>query len=75
MATEPARYRWSSYACRGEGKKDLLVDFDSAYLAHKNNAIERIVAYAGYVLDTVPEYEIKLNKYEKDFNGWVKNLV
>jgi len=60
MATNPAEYRWSSYACKGEGKQDLVVDFDTSYLARGGNESERQVAYAEYVLGTVPEYELKL---------------
>jgi len=58
--TNPGEYRWSSYGCRGEGKKDLVVDLDTSYLALGNNNSQRWAAYTEYVLGTVPDYEIKL---------------
>jgi putative transposase len=60
MVTHPGKYRWSSYGCRGEGKKDLVVDYDSAYLALGKNKRQRQSAYAEYVLGTVPDHELKL---------------
>jgi len=33
MVTHPGEYQWSSYAAKGEGKRDLVVDFDPLYLA------------------------------------------
>ena len=60
MVTDPAGYQWSSYACKGRGKKDPVVDFDTSYMALGGNEEERQVAYAEYVLGTVPEYELKL---------------
>jgi putative transposase len=60
MVSDLSDYRWSSYCCKGEGKKDLVVDFDSFYLSQGNSATERQEAYAEYVLATVPEYELKL---------------
>ncbi len=60
MVTHPGKYRWSSYGCRGEGKKDLVVDLDSSYLALGKNKSQRQAAYAEYVIGTVPDYELKL---------------
>lgn len=60
MVTHPAVYQWSSYACKGEGKKDLVVDFDPNYLALGRNEKGRQTAYAEYVLGTVADYEVKL---------------
>jgi putative transposase len=60
MVTHPGQYRWSSYGCKGEGKKDPVVDFDSSYLAMGRNKSQRQSAYAEYVLGTVPEDELKL---------------
>jgi len=39
---------------------DLVVDFDPLYLALGSNENERQVAYAEYVLGTVPDNELKL---------------
>ncbi len=60
MATAPGEYKWSSYGCKGEGKKDPVVDFDESYLALGRNKSARQAAYAHYVRDTIPEDEIKL---------------
>jgi len=60
MVTDPVEYKWSSYACKREGKKDLVVDFDASYLALGDSESERQAAYGRYVLDTVPEHELKL---------------
>ena len=60
MAVDPTDYQWSSYAAKVSGTSDPVVDFHSFYLAMGDNLHERQKAYAEYVLDTVPEYEIKL---------------
>ena len=59
MVSDLSDYRWSSYCCKGEGKTDLVVDFDSPYLSQRNSATERQEAYAEFILATVPEYELK----------------
>ena len=60
MVTDPAQYRWSSYGAKVLGKKDLVVDLPQFYLSLGDSEDERQRAYKEYVLDTVPEYEIKL---------------
>ncbi len=60
MVTHPAEYQWSSYPCKGEGKKDLVVDLDTNYLALGSSESERQAAYAEYVFGTVPDHELKL---------------
>jgi putative transposase len=60
IMTSPGKYQWSSYGCKGEEKKDLVVDFDESYLALGEDKSERQDAYEHYVRDTIPEGEIKL---------------
>ena len=60
MVAAPGEYKWSSYGCKGQGKKDSVVDFDESYLALGENKSERQEAYEQYVRDTIPEGEIKL---------------
>jgi putative transposase len=60
MVTDPAAYRWSSYAAKVQGKRDMVVDSHPSYLSMGENEQERQKTYAEYVLGTVPEYEIKL---------------
>ncbi len=60
IVANPGEYRWSSYACKVAGREDLLVDFDTLYLALGDNNSERQLAYAEYVLETLPENELKL---------------
>jgi putative transposase len=60
MVNHPFEYRWSSYAAKVGGQKDPVVDLHASYFSMGNSADERQKAYAEYVLETVPEYEIKL---------------
>lgn len=60
MVTDPVEYKWSSYPCKAEGKKDLSVDFYPLYQALGENKRKRQKMYTEYVLGTVPECEIKL---------------
>ena len=59
MVASPGEYKWSSYACKAEGKKDPVVDFDESYLSLGTNKSGRQEAYRQYVRDTIPEDEIK----------------
>lgn len=60
MVTDPAQYRWSSYAAKVHGKKDPVIDLYPSYVSLGENEEQRQKAYKEYVLDSVPEYEIKL---------------
>ncbi len=60
MVTDPAQYKWSSYAAKVQGKKDLVVDPHPSYLALGSCEGDRQKAYMDYVFGTVPEYEIVL---------------
>jgi len=60
MVDDLSKYRWSSYLCKVEGKEDSVVDFPRSYLALGNSLFERQQAYSRYLLDTIPEYELKL---------------
>lgn len=60
IVADPGEYKWSSYRCKGEGKKDLVVDFDKSYLSLGKNKHEREKAYKQYIYDNIPEGEIKL---------------
>lgn len=60
MVTDPAQYRWSSYACKVLGTNDPVVDLHPSYLAMGDSELERRHAYAEYVCGTVPEEEILL---------------
>ncbi len=56
----PSDYNWSSFARKTIGKQDPVVDFDRVYKALGKNAEERQKAYLEYVIQTIPEEELKL---------------
>jgi putative transposase len=60
IVVAPVEYKWSSYRCKGEGEKDLVVDFDKSYLSLGKNKHECEKAYKQNVYATIPEGEIKL---------------
>ncbi len=60
MTTDPTDYQWSSYAAKVLGRRDKVVDFHPSYMTLGESESERQKTYAEYVLDTVPEDEIKL---------------
>ena len=60
IVAAPVEYKWSSYCCKGEGEKDLVIDFDESYLSLGKNKHECAEAYRQYVCGTIPEGEIKL---------------
>ena len=60
MVTDPMGYKWSSYGCKTTDRDDPVVDLHPSYLALGSNKKERAEMYAEYVLDTIPDYEIKL---------------
>ncbi|MBU1418557.1 MAG: transposase [Proteobacteria bacterium] len=62
MVTDPLEYKWSSYGCKTTSRNDPVVDYHPTYLALGSNKKERREMYAEYVLDTIPDYEIKLIK-------------
>ena len=57
MVTDPVAYKWSSYGAKVLGRRDLVVDLHSSYLALGDCESERQKAYVEFVLDTIPEYE------------------
>lgn len=59
MVTDPAAYKWSSYGAQAFGNRDLVVDQHPFYSSMGASEQERQKAYAEYVLNTIPEYEIK----------------
>ena len=60
LVSDPALYQWSSYGAKVFGKKDLVVDLPRFYLSLGDTEGERQKAYEDYVLETIPEHEIKL---------------
>lgn len=60
MVIDPLEYKWSSYGCKTTSRNDPVVDYHRMYLALGSNKKERREMYAEYVLDTIPDYEIKL---------------
>jgi putative transposase len=60
MVEEPSAYKWSSFAKKIGMKRDPAVDYDRVYTALGNSAAERQQAYEEYVVQTIPEEEIKL---------------
>lgn len=60
IVVDPGQYQWSSYAAKALAIDDLVVDLHSSYLSLGKNDEERRKRYTEYVLNTVPEQEIKL---------------
>jgi putative transposase len=60
MVSDPSEYRWSSYACKANGKNDKLVDFDSQYMALGDNVLKRQRAYNKFIKESISEPELKV---------------
>ena len=60
ICSDPTEFKWSSYACKVQGKRDPVVDLPTAYLALGKNQKDRRKAYSEYVYETVADDEIKL---------------
>ena len=60
MVTDLDLYQWSSYGTKVSEKRDLVVDTPPFYLSLGDTAQERRKAYEEYVLETIPDYELKL---------------
>lgn len=60
MVAEPSAYQWSSFAKKGAGKPDAVVDYDQVYIALGDTAAERQRAYREYLAKTIPEDELRL---------------
>ena len=60
MVTDLALYQWSSYGTKVSEKRDLVVDTPPFYLSLGDTAQERRKAYEEYVVETIPDYELKL---------------
>jgi putative transposase len=60
MLNDPSEYRWSSYACKTNDKKDKLIDFDTQYLALGDNPVERQRGYKRFIKESIPESELKV---------------
>ena len=60
MVTDLDLYQWSSYGTKVSEKRDLVVDTPPFYLSLGDTAQERRKAYEEYVVETIPDYELKL---------------
>lgn len=60
MVTDLDLYQWSSYGTKVSEKRDLVVDTPPFCLSLGDTAQERRKAYEEYVLETIPDYELKL---------------
>ena len=60
MVTDLDLYQWSSYGTKVSEKRDLVVDTPPFYLSMGDTAQERRKAYEEYVLETIPDNELKL---------------
>lgn len=60
MVADPLSYKWSSYTFKATGSPDSVADLDEIYLALGNTESERQKAYREYVMQTIPEEELKL---------------
>ncbi len=49
MVDGPGQYRWSSFACNGEGKFDKLISYHPRYLSLGSSKQERCRAYRNFV--------------------------
>ena len=60
ICSNPADFKWSSYASKVQGRNDPVVDFPASYLALGKSPKDRKKAYTEYVYETVTDDEIKL---------------
>lgn len=60
MVESPSNYPWSSFGIKSKGVPDEVVDFDSVYEAIRDTSKECQKAYQAYVLETIPDEELKL---------------